>query len=100
MVSHLCDCDRIDDMGDNPRGAVFANLRFERRPRSGELMHFSQRRETHIIRDRGTNGICSHDLSLLVYRLGCGNPVHAHGTVVLRLELLDCAVKPHHLNSQ
>ncbi len=100
LTSYLGHRDRVDNMGNNPGSSVLAHFGFKRRSGGGKLMHFSESRKTHIVRDRCANGICPHDLSLFVHSLGCCDPVHPHGTVILRLNLLDCAVKPHNLKSQ
>ena len=85
-------------MGDNAGSAVLAYLGFERRSGGGELMHLAKSGKTHVVRDSRANGIRPHDLSLFVYGLGCRDPIHSHGPVILRLDLLDCAVKPHNGN--
>ena len=100
LISYFGHRHRVDDMGDNAGSTVLAHLGFERCSGSGELMHFSKSGETHIVGDRCTNGVGSHDFSLFVHGLGCRDPVHPHGPVVLRLDLLDCAVKPHNSKSQ
>ncbi|HEY3616588.1 MAG TPA: hypothetical protein VGK96_07220, partial [Candidatus Sulfotelmatobacter sp.] len=81
-------------MGDNAGSAVLADFGFKRRSSGGRLVHFSESREPHVVRDRRTNGVCPDNLSLFVQSLGCGDSVYPHGPVVLRLNLLDCAVKP------
>src|SRR5204863_8005468 len=98
-ISYFGHRDRVHHMGDNAGSAVLTNFGLERRSGGRELMHFSESRETQIVRDRCTNRIGPHNLSLLVYGLGCRDPVHPHGPVVLRLDLLEYAVKRHNWKS-
>src|SRR5215475_9726838 len=89
----------VDNMSDNAGSAVFADFGLQRRSGGRELMHFSESREPHIVWDRCANGIRPHDLPLFVHSLGCRDPVHPHGPVLLPLDLFYRTVKPHNLNS-
>jgi hypothetical protein len=69
LVSDFGDRDRIDDMGDNSGDPVVTYFGLERRSGSGELMHLTQRREAHVIRDGRAHRIGPHDLALIVHHL-------------------------------
>jgi hypothetical protein len=98
LIFDLGHSDWVDDMGDDSGRPVLADFGLESGPSGRELMHLAQSRETHVFRDRSTDRIGPHGFSLIVYGLGCRDSVHAHGPVILRLDLLDCAIKSHYLN--
>ncbi len=79
----------------NPCHAVIADFSLERRAGGRQLVHFTQGRKQHIVRERCTDRVGADDLTLVIDRFGRGDPVHPHGSVIQRFDLGDCAVKPH-----
>src|SRR6266852_8381941 len=83
-------------MGDNPGRAVVTDLGLERRSGGRKLVHLTQCRKSHVVREGRADRVGPNSLTLVVHRLRCRDPVHAHSSVILRFNLLDCAIESHH----
>jgi len=82
-------------MGDDARRPIVTHLGFERRPSGRELVHLAQCREMHVVGDRRAHRVSPNDLTLVVHYLRRRDPVHPQGSIVLRLDLLYCAIESH-----
>jgi hypothetical protein len=59
-------------------------------------VHLTQCRKPHIVRERRADRVGANSLTLIIHCLRCRDPVHAHSSVILRLNLLDCTIESHY----
>src|SRR6266446_4576316 len=95
LILDLGDCNRVDDVGDDPGHAVVTDLGLERRSGGRQLVHLTQGRKPHVVREGRAYRVGPNNLVLVVHCFRCRDPVHAHGSVILGLDLLDCAIESH-----